>query len=99
MQALEQIAAANGGLVTVTQAAAVGVDRRRLAEYARNGQVARVARGVYAVGTVLPDPRPLVTSSRVTLSHESAAAWWGIDLPEPPKVVHVTAPRNRGRRR
>lgn len=35
---------------------------------------------------------------RVVLSHLSAAPWWGVDLPFPATEVHVTAPRNRGRR-
>lgn len=99
MQALQQLAAANGGLVTTAAAAAVGIDRRRLADFARNGAASRVARGVYSVGSVLPDPRPIVTSLRGALSHQSAAAWWGVDLPRPPGAVHVTVPRNRGRRR
>jgi len=35
---------------------------------------------------------------RAVLSHESAAAWLGADLPTPAAALHVTAPRNRGRR-
>lgn len=98
MDALEQVAISNGGLVTIQQAAEVGVDRRRLADLARLGQLARLARGVYAVGTKLADPRPIVTSARGTLSHHSAAAWWGVELPKAPSVVHLTVPRNRGQR-
>ena len=45
------------------------------------------------------DPRTITASWLVVLSYESAAAWWGIDLPSPVGRLHVTAPRTRSRRR
>jgi predicted transcriptional regulator of viral defense system len=99
---LYEIARCNGGLVTRAQARAVGVSDQRLHELVRHGVVARVAHGVYAMGTTphcRADPLVVTTACNVGLSHESAAAWYGVDLPEPPDHTHVTAPRNRGRRR
>lgn len=93
--------AADHGLVTLASAQEVGVSRHALAKLARRGVLARVARGVYAVAASARAPQPAVItrSWRVVLSHMSAAAWWGVDLPVPSGVLHVTAPRNRGRRR
>jgi hypothetical protein len=96
---LHDIAAHAGGLVTTAQAVASGVRRQRLTDLVRRGAVARVARGVYSVRSSLelPDPAALTRSWRVVLSHWSAAAWWGVDLPGAPDRVHVAAPRSRGR--
>jgi hypothetical protein len=40
----------------------------------------------------------ITKAHNVVLSHESGVAWYGADLPEPPRRLHVTAPRNRGKR-
>jgi hypothetical protein len=99
--ALDEIARNAGGLVTRIQATAAGISDQRLTELVRRGAIARVARGVYAIGEAAfldVDPAAITTSWRVVLSHESAAAWYGADLPEALKAMHVTAPRNRARR-
>jgi hypothetical protein len=97
---LHAIALDRRGLVTTAEAVAGGIRRQRLTDLVRRGAIARVARGVYAVrevATELPDPAVVTTSWRVVLSHWSAAAWWGVDLPEPLDRLHVAAPRTRGR--
>ena len=97
---LQELARANGGIVTFEAAKAAGITSQRLTELVRRGLLARVARGVYAVGstaTSLPDPRHLTVAWRVVLDGASAVAWWGVDLPKPPGKLHVTAPRCRGR--
>jgi hypothetical protein len=78
---------------------ASGLDSRDITELVRSGAIVRLWRGWYTTGPVigLPDPRGVTRSMRVVLSHQSAVAWWGADLPEPPDRLHVTAPRNRGR--
>jgi predicted transcriptional regulator of viral defense system len=96
---LAQIAGSRGGLVTRKQAVDAGVPGRTLTDLQRSGALARVARGVYAVGTrVTGDPREIALGLAAVLSYLSAAAWFGIDLPMPVDAVHVTASRNRGRR-
>jgi very-short-patch-repair endonuclease len=102
LRELYEIARANGGLVTRAQARAAKVDARRLTDLVRGGALARVARGVYAMGSDVvarADARAVTVACNVVLSHQSAAAWLGVDLPEPTRATHVTAPRNRGRRR
>lgn len=95
---LEHIARDNGGLVTRVQTRDAQVSSRQLTTLVRWGVVARVARGVYAFGGVCrEDPREIALSWNVILSFESAAAWYGVDLPAPLRTLHVTAPRNRGR--
>jgi very-short-patch-repair endonuclease len=91
----------HGALFTRAEAAAAGIRDQRLTELVRRGSIARVARGVYAgsASTEVPDPYAVTRSSRVVVSHDSSAAWFGIDLPEAPGLLHLTAPRNRGRRR
>jgi len=93
------LAASNGGLVTLDMAREVGVSSQRLTDFVRRGLVARVARGVYAVGPApdLPDPRHVTLAWRVVLTGPSAVAWWGVDLPKAPGRLYVTAPRSRGR--
>lgn len=101
MNALIEFARTRGGLVTTGEAVALGISRWRLRALARSGVIARVRRGIYAVSACpIPhhDPRATVASMRVVLSHLSAAAWWGVDLVAPVPLLHVTAPRNRGRR-
>jgi predicted transcriptional regulator of viral defense system len=96
---LLELARGNGGLVTRAMALAAGVASQRLTELVRRGLIARVARGVYAIGTAspVPDPRHLTLAWRVIVSDASAVAWWGVDLPKPPGRLYVTAPRSRGR--
>lgn len=101
MDRLDEVARANSGIVTRRAAKAAGIDDHVLRDRMRRGSIARVARGTYiAASAVVRQADPAVVTSlwRVVLSHQSAAAWWGVDLPVPVPVMHVTAPRNRGRR-
>jgi Transcriptional regulator, AbiEi antitoxin len=77
-----------------------GISGRALTKLVRAGLVARVGRGVYraGTGTSVADPRGIGRSMHVAISHESAAAWLGADLPSAPTGLHVTASRDRGRR-
>jgi hypothetical protein len=79
---------------------ASGVSGREITEYVALGVLTRLWRGFYTTGEPLglPDPRGVTRSMHVALSHESAAAWCGVDLPRPIDRLHVIAPRNRGRR-
>jgi hypothetical protein len=81
------------------QLLATGIDGKELTELVRSGVVTRLWRGFYTTGEAiaLPDPRGVTRSMKVVLSHESAAAWCGADLPIALDRLHVTAPRNRGR--
>jgi very-short-patch-repair endonuclease len=86
------------GLVTSRQLAAVGVGRRTLDRWVRSGRLRRVHRGVYVLG-----PQPLTRHGRwlaavmakapAALSHESAAALWG--LAGDRRDIDVIAPRGR----
>ncbi len=82
------------------QILATGVTGHELTELVYLGVVTRLWRGWYTTGSPidLPDPRGVTRSMRVALSHQSAAAWHGVDLLAPTDRLHVTAPRNRGRR-
>jgi hypothetical protein len=82
------------------QILATGVNGRELTELVRLGAITRLWRGFYTTGAALelPDPRGVTRSMRAVLSHQSAVAWYGVDLPEAVDTLHVTAPRNRGRR-
>lgn len=98
---LQELARANGGVVRAAVAREHGVPAWQLTRWSRAGVVARVAKGAYVVGQIrqLPAPWVVTTTMAAVLSNESAVAWWGIELPRPPAQVHVTVPRNRGRRR
>ena len=82
------------------QILASGVAGREITELVARGALTRLWRGFYTTGTAmgLPDPRGVTRSMRVVLSHESAAAWTGVDLLSPVDRLHVMAPSNRGRR-
>jgi very-short-patch-repair endonuclease len=56
------------------------------------GAVVRASRGIYVLGT-LDVPRAAAARCRGVLSHDSAAAEWGLGLVFPPRAVQVTAPR------
>lgn len=100
LERLQAVAAENHGVITTAQARVAGVVGAGLTALLRSGAVARLRRGVYCVGTAPTlSPRTVAVGLSAVLSHLSAAAWWGVDLPRPLSVVHVTASRNRGRRR
>lgn len=87
------------GLLTHAQLVAIGVGRRTIDRWLASGRLRAVHRDVYSFG---PGRLPrhgkwlaavLALGRGALLSHESAAALWGLagDRPE----VHVTAPRGR----
>jgi hypothetical protein len=88
------------GVIHRNQLLATGLDGREITELVATGVLTRLWRGFYTTGTPigLPDPRGVTRSMRVVLSHESAAAWSGVDLFTPVDRLHVMAPSNRGRR-
>jgi hypothetical protein len=92
--ALEQL----GGYATRLGLMKQGVSRRALTAAVRDGRVLRVRHGVYAAG--LPDGidhlRVAVVALRGVVSHDSAAALWGLDLAHQPGQ-YVTVARNRSR--
>jgi Transcriptional regulator, AbiEi antitoxin len=84
------------GLVTSRQLTSLGVGRRTAERWLASGRLRAVHRGVYAIG-----PQPLTRRGRwlaavlaigpeTVLSHQSAAALWG--LAGDRREVHVTAP-------
>jgi hypothetical protein len=85
----------NRGVLTRTQTLALGVSQRSLTDLVSRGSVARIARGVYAIGETLPDPRRVAAAWRAVISYESAVAWHGVELPAPLQQLHVTVPRRR----
>lgn len=99
LDALVELGKSNGGLVRTSDLRACSVSSKQTTELVRRGAIARVARGVYGVGgrVVAHDPATIAVSWNVILSFESAAAWYGVELPKPVAQLHVTAPRTRGR--
>lgn len=88
---------------TREQAQEFGVSRHQLAWRVRNGYWQRVYPRVYA-----DSPAPLSRTSRLTaallwlgegavLSHTTAAAEWGLQVPSDPQI-HLTVPRRRPQR-
>lgn len=98
---LHDLATSNGGVLRASVAREHGLRGSQLTRWARAGVVARVAKGVYVVGSAreLPAPWTVTMTMTAVLSYESAAAWWGVELPCPSPRIHVTVPRSRGRRR
>lgn len=100
---LYEIAEGQGGYFTTAQAAAAGVDRRRLAYYASAGRTQRIRRGVYRL-TQFPHSRHedlfiawLATGPDSVISHESALLLYELSdvLPE---MIHVTVLPTTSRR-
>jgi hypothetical protein len=87
------------GLLTHAQLASIGVGRRTIDRWLASRRLCAVHRDVYSLG-----PRPLTKRGKwlaavlalgpgAMLSHESAAALWGLTGDR--RKVHVTAPRGR----
>ena len=101
---LYDIAEGQAGYFTTSQAAAAGVDRRRLAYFAHVDRIQRIHHGVYRL-TQFPHSRHedlviawLTTGPDSVISHESALLLYELSdvLPE---TIHVTVPRTAVRRR
>jgi very-short-patch-repair endonuclease len=98
-RAIVDLVARQEGVVTHAQLAKLGVGRRTLDRWLASGRLRAVHRDVYGFG-----PRPLTKRGKwlaavlamgpgAFLSHESAAALWGLAGDRP--KVHVNAPRGR----
>jgi very-short-patch-repair endonuclease len=93
--ALEQL----GGFATRAALLHAGVTRHGLDVALRAGRVRRMRRGVYGLG---PQDgwdvvRAAAVALRATVSHDSAAVLWGMELVHRP-VPQVTVPRDHSRR-
>lgn len=99
-----EIAARQHGVVTAGQLSWAGLSPSTITKWALSGRLHRLHRGVYAVGHahLAIEGRWLAAvfacGEGAVLSHESAAALWGIS-PRSPSVVHVTVPSHNGRAR
>lgn len=100
---LREIAADQGGLVTVQQAVAEGIAAVQLVQLARRGRLERAARGLYRIPTWPTDelqqyhqavlwPQAHRDLSYAVVSHDSAIELYNLTQLNP-GVVHVTVPR------
>jgi len=108
-QELLGLAEQNDGLVTASQARAIGIVDSVLARLTQRGKLERAARGVYRIpyypGDRLSQYREAVSWVRashgpenVALSHETALAVYGISDVNPSRV-HITVPKTARLRR
>src|ERR1700732_1899630 len=97
------LAKQNDGLVTASQARALGILDSVLARLAQRGKLERVARGVYRIPYFPVDrlsqyreavlwARASQGPEKVALSHETALAVYGISDVNPSRV-HITVPK------
>ena len=100
---LYRIAEPQAGYFTTAQAAAAGVDRRRLARYAVAGHLERIRRSIYRL---VPFPRSphedlfsawLEMGPDSVISHDSALALFELS-DVLPAAIHVTVPPTASRR-
>jgi very-short-patch-repair endonuclease len=70
--------------------------KERLRAAVDDGRVLRLAQGIYALPTLLPE-FAVAARLRGVLSHGTAAALAGLDQVHQPDTVHVTVPHGRGR--
>ncbi len=97
------MAETQAGYFSAAQAAAVGIDRRRLARYVVKGQLERIKRSVYRL---VPFPRSrhedlfiawLEVGPQSVISHDSALAVYELS-DALPFAVHLTVTRTTSRR-
>jgi very-short-patch-repair endonuclease len=99
-EAIARLAARQHGVVTTAQLAAAGLGPRAVAHRVARGRLVRLHRGVYQVGPLaapLGDEMAAALATGGVLSHQTAAAIWGI-RPHT-GLIHITvtgeAPRPR----
>jgi hypothetical protein len=98
-RAIVDLARRQQGLLTHAQLASIGVGRRTIDRWLASGRLRAVHRDVYTLGPQSLNKRGkwlaavLAMGPGAMLSHESAAALWG--LAGDRSAVHVTAPRGR----
>jgi very-short-patch-repair endonuclease len=94
------LAARQSGVVCRAQLVALGIPARTINHWIAQGRLIPIHRGVYAVGHAALSPRGrsvaalLAVGSGAVLSHEWAAAVWGLILAWPPHP-HVTVAGRR----
>jgi predicted transcriptional regulator of viral defense system len=99
---IARLASRQHGVVSLTQLAAIGIDRSAIVRRTRKGLLHRVHRGVYAVGHAGLSTEGrwmaavLACGEGAVLSHRSAGALWEIALP--PSLIDVMVPGNAGRK-
>jgi hypothetical protein len=97
-----RLAAEQNAVVSTRQLAACGIDSDAVTVRVGRGQLHRVHRGVYAVGSGLLTLRGELTAAVLAcgdgavLSHRAAAAWWEL-LPWEPRSPEVIVPGGAGR--
>jgi very-short-patch-repair endonuclease len=98
-RAIAAVAAHQCGVITRGQLAALGLGLGAVDHRVRTGRLHRLHRGVYAVGhTALPPlarelAAVMACGAEAVLSHQSAAALWGLRAHDPGEV-HVTIGRS-----
>src|SRR5688500_5467168 len=99
---IARLAAAQHGVISLTQLLSLGLSRSMVADRARNGRLHRIHRGVYAVGHPKLSNEGkwmaavLAYEGDTVLSHRSAAELWRL-LPARTGAVDVTVPGRSGR--
>ncbi len=100
---LDEVAARQHGVVTLSQLEGVGLSRYAVAKRARSGRLHRIHQGVYAVGHRglslhgLFMAAVLACGTGAVLSHTSAAVLWKLLKPiDGP--VHISIPTTSGRK-
>jgi very-short-patch-repair endonuclease len=99
---LAQVAGAQRGLVRVSQLRALGIGRSAMRHRIARGSLHVVLPSVLAVGSAVLQPRGMETAALlyagddVVISHESAAALWGL-TPTPSFVAITMIERKVGR--
>lgn len=101
--AVAWLATRQHGVVSCAQLEVCGLSHDAIRHRNRSGRLHRLRRGLYLVGhrAELPGTRQMAASllcgPNTVLSHDSAAAWWGIATERSGDPVHVTvAGRNAG---
>lgn len=103
-EVVARIATRQHGVVDFGQLLFAGLTPSSITRRVKAGHLHRLYRGVYAVGhtNLSREGRWMAAvracGARAVLSHESAAALWGIS-PRNPSLVHVTVPNHHGRRK
>ena len=89
---------ANGGVITRSEALALGMTSSSLARRLESGHIIRVGRGTYALPGMLTGERSILRAATAALgavaSHESAARLHGLDGLDPRRLA-VTVPVRR----
>ena len=86
------------GRIASWQLARLGVSRRSISRWVKEGYLHRVVPGVYAVGHVAPSVEGdlataiLYAGPGATFSHATAAWWFGL-IDQRPQTIHVSTPR------